>query len=245
MPLRTARTRFIVVTIAALAMAALTARLGFWQLDRAAQKLAIEAAVSRQSQLPPLEHAAQLPADDDRALAALQHRRAVLPGRWSPSHTVYLDNRQMNGRPGFYVVTPLLLSDGRALLVQRGWIARDPLVRSRLPVVPTAEGELRVAGRIAPWPGRLFEFAGADGGVIRQNLDFDAYKRETGLPLLALSLVQSEPDAGPDGLLRQWPPATSGVDKHHGYAFQWFSLSVLVVILYVWFQFIQPRRAAR
>jgi surfeit locus 1 family protein len=118
-------------------------------------------------------------------------------------------------------------------------------VRSRLPAVPTAEGELRVGGRIAPWPGRLFEFASADGGVIRQNLDFDAFKRETGLRLLALSLVQTEPDAGPDGLLRDWPPATRGVDKHHGYAFQWFSLSVLVVILYVWFQFIQPRRVAR
>jgi len=245
MALKTARTRFVLITFAALAMTALTARLGVWQLDRAAQKLAIEAAIAQQAQLPPLERAAQLPVDDDRGLVALQHRRAVLAGRWSPAHTVYLDNRQMNGRPGFYVVTPLLLADGRALLVQRGWIARDPLVRSRLPVVPTAEGELRVAGRIAPWPGRLFEFAGADGGVIRQNLDFDAYKRETGLPLLALSLVQSEPDAGPDGLLRQWPPATSGVDKHHGYAFQWFSLSVLVVILYVWFQFIQPRRAAR
>jgi surfeit locus 1 family protein len=239
--LKSARTRFIVVTAAAVVTAALTARLGFWQLDRAAQKQAIQAAIHRQAGMPALDRASQLPADVDE-MATLHHRRARLAGRWSPVHTVYLDNRQMNGRPGFYVVTPLLLADGRALLVQRGWVARDPIERARLPKVATPAGDVQVAGRIAPWPGRLFEFTPAQDGVIRQNLDHDAYVRETSLRLPALSLVQSEPEAGPDGLLREWPAAASGVDKHHGYAFQWFGLSALVLVLYVWFQFIQPRR---
>jgi surfeit locus 1 family protein len=241
MALSSARTRFIVVTAAAVVAAALTARLGFWQLDRAAQKQAIQAAIDRQAGMPALDRASQLPADAAE-MAALHHRRARLAGRWSPSHTVFLDNRQMNGRPGFYVVTPLLLTDGRALLVQRGWVARDPIERAKLPQIVTPAGEVQVAGRIAPWPGRLFEFTPAQSGAIRQNLDHDAFVRETGLRLPALSLVQSEPEAGPDGLLREWPAAASGVDKHHGYAFQWFGLSGLVLVLYVWFQFIQPRR---
>jgi surfeit locus 1 family protein len=49
-----------------------------------------------------------------------------------------------------------------------------------------------------------------------------------------------------EGLLREWPVLGSGVDKHYGYAFQWFALSGLIAILYVWFQivrrFIFPRR---
>ena len=48
-----------------------------------------------------------------------------------------------------------------------------------------------------------------------------------------------------EGLLRQWDRPDLGVDKHHGYAFQWFSLSALLVVLYVWFQWIAPRRKKR
>ena len=45
-----------------------------------------------------------------------------------------------------------------------------------------------------------------------------------------------------DGLLRQWPAPSTGVHKHYGYAFQWFSLCALTLVLYAWFQFIRPRR---
>jgi surfeit locus 1 family protein len=48
-----------------------------------------------------------------------------------------------------------------------------------------------------------------------------------------------------DQLVRNWPAPATGVAKHHGYAFQWFALSALVVILYVWFQLVQPRQRSR
>jgi hypothetical protein len=65
------------------------------------------------------------------------------------------------------------------------------------------------------------------------------------LPLLALSVVQG--GGASEGLLRDWPQINAGVQKHYGYAFQWFGLSVLVVLLYVWFQLVRrfyPRRRA-
>ena len=65
-------------------------------------------------------------------------------------------------------------------------------------------------------------------------------RRETGLPLLELSVQQSGSEN--DGLLRDWPVVASGVEKHHGYAFQWFALCALIALLYVWFQIVQPRR---
>ena len=99
---------------------ALTASLGAWQLGRAAQKNAIQSALESRALLPLLS-AADLARDADAA--ALQHHRpARLRGRWVAERTVFLENRQMNARVGFYVVTPLQLDDrAEALLVQRGW----------------------------------------------------------------------------------------------------------------------------
>jgi surfeit locus 1 family protein len=107
-----------------------------------------------------------------------------------------------------------------------------------------------VQGRIAPPPARLYEFAGGASGPIRQNLDLTGFARETGLPLLPLSVLQANADdkagtAG-DGLLREWPRPAVDVHKHHGYAFQWFALAALMTGLYVWFQLVRPRlRATR
>jgi surfeit locus 1 family protein len=238
------RLRFWLVTLAALGTAALTARLGLWQYDRAAQKLALQASLDSRSRLPPLDAgslAEALPQAE-----AQHHRAIVLTGRWAAAHTVFLDNRQMQaGRPGFIVVTPLRLADGRAVLVQRGWLPRDIQDRTRLPPVPTPEDEVTVAGRVAPPPARLYEFEAADTGRIRQNLDLDAFARETGLRLAPVSVQQTGPTSQSDGLQRDWPVPSSGVAKHHGYSFQWFGLSALVLILYVWFQLIQPRRTHR
>ena len=51
--------------------------------------------------------------------------------------------------------------------------------------------------------------------------------------------------AASEGLQREWPEVATGVEKHYGYAAQWFGLAALIAILYVWFQFIAPRRRAR
>lgn len=234
-----ARSRFVLITMAAVIVALLTARLGFWQLSRAAEKNALQSAIEQQTQRPVLD---ALPSDL-QAMASLHHRRVQLQGRWSPAHTVYLDNRQMNGRPGFFVITPLVLADGRAVLVQRGWLPRDVNDRARIDDAPAPAGDVRLEGRIAPPPARLFEFDSADTGRIRQNLELDAFARETALRLLPLSVLQTGP--ADNKLLRDWPLPAIGIAKHYGYAFQWFGLSTLVVILYVWFQFIQPRRIGR
>jgi surfeit locus 1 family protein len=231
-----------IVLLAALALAAATARLGVWQLDRAAQKTALQAAIDSRRDLPPLAAGdlARSPAD----APAQWHRRIDLEGTWRREFTVYLDNRQMNGRPGFLVVTPLQLPDGTALLVQRGWQPRDTMDRSRVVEPDTPTGAVRVSGRIAPPPARLYEFDAAASGAIRQNLDLDAFARETSLQLRPVSLLQADAAAagGSDGLRRDWLQPATGVHKHHGYAFQWFALSALTIGLYVWFQILRPRR---
>ena len=240
-----ARQRRIVILVAALLAAAGTARLGAWQLDRAAQKQAMQGRLDERSHLPALL-GPDLANELDTA-AAQHHRPARLRGQWLARHTVYLENRTMNGRVGFIVVTPLKLDQGAAVMVQRGWVARDFVQRTRLPDLPKPGGTVEIEGWIAAPPSRLFDFAGAaEGGPIRQNLDFTDYARETGVALRPMSIQQADDAANRgDGLLRQWPRPAIDVHKHYGYAAQWFSLAALITGLYVWFQLIRPRLHAR
>jgi surfeit locus 1 family protein len=233
--------RFWLITLAMLVVTGATLALGAWQLDRGRQRDALQAAIQERQQLPPLPQEALA---SGAATADLLHRPVLLRGTWLARHTVFLDNRQMRGKPGFYVVTPLRLEgSGSVVLVERGWAPRNFADRAQLPPVRTADGPVTVRGRIAPPPAKLYEFDGAQPGTIRQNLDLDRFRAETGLPLLALAVRQTGDDAA-DGLLRDWPEPGSGAEKNYGYAFQWWALSALTAILYVWFQFIAPRRKA-
>lgn len=230
--------RFWVATLAAVAAFAATLALGAWQMDRARQKLALHAAMQERRAMPAIDQKTLLAAGE---AAGLLYRPVVLRGTWLAQHTVFLDNRQMHGKPGFYVVTPLRLEgSGAAILVERGWVQRNFVQRDKLPGITTPEGVVELRGRMAPPPAKLYQFAGAERGPIRQNIDLAQFRAETGLALLPLSVQQTgEPS---EGLLREWPEPAGGVEKHYGYAFQWWALSALIAILYVWFQFIAPRR---
>ncbi|WP_374567901.1 SURF1 family protein [Ideonella sp.] len=239
-PASAARPRWLIL-LAALALMALTARLGWWQLDRAAQKRALQAAIEAQADAPALP-ATALPADEAEA-ERQRYRRITLQGQWLPQYTVYLENRQMQGRPGFFVLTPLKLPAGDAVLVQRGWLPRDMLDRTRIAPYRTAEGEVQLEGRIVTWPSRLTALGAEASGAIRQNLDFadEAARVNTALRPFAIAELD-QPGNAKDGLLRDWPMPAVDVHKHYGYAAQWFAFCALTAGLYVWFQLIRPRR---
>lgn len=257
--------RFWIVTLAAVLTLGATVSLGRWQLSRAAQKEALQAEIEAQRQRPALDQQAFLAID--RPAEAL-HRPVHLRGLWLADQTVYLDNRQMHGVPGFYVLTPFALEGSdQTVMIQRGWVQRNFNDRAQLMPVETPAGLVEVTGRIAPPPAHLLELgkpaapaaapASAPEGVpageaaqpavgsspIRQNLDLEAFRSETRLPLRT-DLTLQQIGAASEGLQRDWPAPALGVEKHYGYAFQWFGLAALVVILYVWFQFIAPRRKA-
>ncbi|SEF29104.1 SURF1 family protein [Variovorax sp. NFACC27] len=271
---RLRRGRFWVLTIAAALTVSATISLGRWQLSRAAQKEALQASIDAEKLKPPLTQAEFLALG--KASDAM-HRSVRLRGLWLTPQTVYLDNRQMHGVPGFYVLTPFALEGTeQTVMVQRGWIQRNFVDRTKLGAVETPAGIVEVTGLIEPPPSHLLELGSAAAPApapapaasapaeaasapaapaaaapvaegyspIRQNLDLEAFRAETKLPLRTdVSLQQGGPAS--EGLQRDWPAPALGLERHYGYAFQWFGLSALVVILYVWFQFITPLRRAR
>ena len=231
--------RFWTITLAAVLGIAATFSLGAWQLNRAAQKLALHTAIEQRKTMPVVGQAELLSAGGTSA--SLVHRPVVLRGTWAAERTVYLDNRQMQAKPGFYVVTPLKLEgSAAAVLVERGWVQRNFEQRDKLPAVETPAGVVEVRGLLAPPPAKLYDFGSAGSGPIRQNLDLAQFRGETALTLLDVSVQQT--GAPSEGLLRDWPEPATGVERHYGYAFQWWALAALIAILYVWFQFIAPRR---
>ena len=230
--------RFWVVTVVVVLVASGTFSLGQWQLRRAAQKESLQLAIEQQSQQPTLDTTTLERAD--KFTDAL-NREAILKGVWAPKFTVFLDNRPMSGKTGFVVVTPLVLEGSKqAILVQRGWVQRNFIDRTRLPTVFTPTGAVLVRGRIAPPPSKLYAFNGNESGRIRQNIDVSKFSEEVSLSLLPGSLLEF--GAASEGLSREWAPPNLGVEKHYGYAFQWFALSALTVVLSIWFQIVVPMR---
>jgi len=228
------RLKFVLITVATLAAVGVTASLGFWQLSRAAEKQSRQASLDAQSAKSPLDAAAVRATTDPLTLL---HQRARLQGTWVPQSVIFLENRPMDGRVGFVVMTVLRLEGGGALAVQRGWAPRGFEDRTLLPTVETPAGVVEIEGRMALPPSDLYALGGPTAGRIRQNLDLPQFSSETGLPLLPITLQQM--GATGEALVRAWPVVNLGVEKNYGYAAQWFGLALLFSLLYLWFQIVR------
>jgi cytochrome oxidase assembly protein ShyY1 len=153
-----------------------------------------------------------------------------------PSASVYLDNRMRQGVAGFDLVTPLAIGDTLPLvLVDRGWIARDMQDRTRMPAAPVA-GEVVIEGLAVSRMPRLLELGGTQERRlpgIWQNLEFETFEQVHGRRV-ARFVVQQTSET-PDGLVRDRARPATGVEKHRGYALQWYSLAALIAVLSAWF----------
>ncbi len=101
-------------------------------------------------------------------------------------------------------------------------------------------GAVEVSGVLAPLPSQRIELGGPESGRIRQNPPVTEYRTRFGDNFAGVSLRQTGASDG--GLAREWAQPDDGVNKHLGYAFQWFLLSALVVVYYVWFQIVKRNR---
>ncbi len=237
------RTPTMVAFVAALAAIALTVSLGNWQLRRADEKLALQAAWDRAEQTPALPVAGV----DIVGVADRLPLRVRLRGRFVFAHEVWLDNRQMDGQAGLMLVTPLRLADGAVVLVNRGFARRDPRDRTRLPAVERPEGEVTVDGLAMAHTARVLQLGEnapvGSGPVVWQNLDYESFERASGLSVARWVVQQT--NGADDGLLRNWPRFSAGVDKHYGYALQWFALAALITALTAFFGLRALRRRSR
>ena len=211
--------------VAGVLMCALTVQLGLWQTRRADEKIALGVRLQAAQSDAPLA-GADLETTDEWV-------RVAMRGRWLADKTILVDNRVHGGQPGYHVYTPLAQASGEIVLVRRGWIAagRD---RSRLPQVSTPAGPVAIEGRVRIPEARPFSLAEQAGdGRLWQYLDLAAYARAFDVRLAGRIVEQTA--GADDGLVRDWPRPDLGVDRHRGYAVQWFGLAALAAGLCGWF----------
>ena len=213
--------------VAGLVFVVVFVSLGRWQLERAAEKEALQSLFEDDAVYA---H----PVDLD---ALEEYDRVEFFGQYQPDRQLLIDNIPLEGRFGYYVITPFRPStDDGLLLVNRGWVAKSGRA-GELPAVDigadfrTLRGLVGRLPRVAIRSGEAFAQAGGWPRVaVYPTLEEIA--AELGEPLLPVVLLLS-PDAA-DGFLRSWEPDISGPMTHYSYAAQWFALAATVVGLLGW-----------
>ena len=218
--------------------------LGNWQLERAKERRAIADAIEAGRQAPPV----RLSADSDTDTLA-PWQSAQVSGRWLAQWSILIENRSFEGRPGFWVATPLLMSDDSALLVLRGWVARPIGQLHPFPTLAQSTGTVTLTGEIAERVPRLYELgqeadllatpatlsldAQGDNSLLdlnflpmRQNLSTQEMSNLTGLQFLPVVLLQTSTTDGSQ-LERGWPTPSVDANTNVGYAIQWFSFAAI------------------
>jgi surfeit locus 1 family protein len=235
-PARRFRPRLL-PTVATVAAIALFVTAGRWQQGRMEQKLALRAQFDAASAAAP----ATLPADP-HDWSAWRYRPVAADGTFDATRQILIDNKVESGRAGYHVVTPLVLADGRAVLVDRGWIAPGG-TRAKLPVATPPAGAVTVRGRVNLPTANYVELTrDAPAGAVWENLDPARFATATGLSVLPIVLEQTAPIDAADKLVRNWPAPDFGIERHRIYMAQWYLFAATAAGLWLFFNLRRPRK---
>lgn len=232
--------RWLLATVLVLAGAAVLARLGIWQLDRLQWRRDFNARVIAQQEAEPLTLDASALESD---LYSMEYRKVIVTGQYSPQDEIVLRNQVWQGEFGSEIgvklYTPLLIEGTDvAILVERGWIpqedalARDAYLENS---TVTVYGQLRRAETDFNLSAALHPDLLQSGEARLEawnNLDLERLQGQTGLSLLPVylqRLPQGEQSAPPYAAT---PALDLSEGSHLGYAFQWFTFAILLLIGY-------------
>jgi surfeit locus 1 family protein len=241
-------TQRAIPALAALIVIVVTASLGNWQLRRADEKSAIlKAREDAARSTPTLLQAANL---TGLVPAQLAQKAVQLNGMFETERSVFIDNRSLNGKAGFHVVTPIKIEGTeQRVMVLRGWVARDIRDVTQVPVLaPTSA--VQVTGIVEISLGRQLDLktlgnidpaqmqVPAKAQKIWNQFDPKPYAQWSGLSVAPIIVRQTS--ALEDGLVRQWTVKADDVSKHQGYAAQWFAMSATTLLLWLYFGLVKP-----
>lgn len=221
--------------IATVLVVALGIALGNWQTQRAHDKEALGRQLAARQAEPvwPLT-------DSVRAAppAELEFRRVRVRGHFLADWPLYLDNRPHDGHAGVVVLMPFEpAGSARLLWVERGWVARDPTDRSHVPLPPTPFGELTIEGTVVHSAGHVMQLGQAPAlapYALVQNATLAELERASGRSAWPFFIEQHDsPAMAGDGLVRDWPAPSLGIEKHRAYALQWYALALMAVLFFI------------
>jgi surfeit locus 1 family protein len=217
------RARLLLVVSFAV-VAAVCARLGFWQLSRLHERRAANVAALAARAAPEVSLdavAAMNPTLEGRAVRAVGH--------YDHTHDVVLRGRAYNGSPGVEVVSPLVLEAGRtAILVNRGFLPAPDAVTIRTDSVREF-GAVQVVGTAMSMPSGRGEPLDRRNQTTWARLDRDALR--TRMPYeLAPVYIRQWPDSALPRSPHRLEPVPIDEGPHRNYAIQWFAFAAMAVV---------------
>ncbi|HEY9089667.1 MAG TPA: SURF1 family protein [Anaerolineaceae bacterium] len=230
--------RWILLTLLMLAAAVIFIRLGFWQLDRLAERRGRNAQIRAEIQQPPLDLNAAIPAGFEQ----MEYRTVTATGVFDFDHEVLLRNQAHENRLGDHLLTPLRLENGTAILVDRGWIPNEessPSARQKY----AQTGSVTITGMLRK--SQAVRGAGQVGADGFTSVNLDAIRQSTGADLLPMFIIQAPDPAAPELPFRSLPAVELTEGPHLGYALQWFFFALIVLVGYPFLILRQLRDADR
>jgi surfeit locus 1 family protein len=203
--------------------------LGRWQWHRAAQKTALLA------QFEAGGHGS-IDLADPGARDLPRYAQVRTEGRYDGAHQFVLDNISHNAHPGYEVLTPLQTTDGRVLIVNRGWVPLGAN-RGQLPDVRLEQSAaLSVTGRLDDLPvvgialGHVAPTPGPTWPKLTSFPTMSDLSTALGRPLIGRQLLLNPGERF--GFLREWQMTGFGPARHLSYALQWWGFATLALVLY-------------
>jgi cytochrome oxidase assembly protein ShyY1 len=224
----------LILSLISLCFVVLMTYLGFWQLERAEQK----------EQILKQWHGPSIKLEKVEQQSHLSfYQKVILKGHIDPQQYFFLDNRTRNGKVGYELIGIMRLApssnvalEEKAVFVNLGWLPGS-VDRKVLPAIAMPKTEIEIEGWLknveagmllakdnwtADWPIRIQQVDLSKMAAVISNVNY--------VPLLFLTqkpLFQ--------GLLTQWKPTNMTVEKHLGYAVQWFLMAFVLVLMNAWF----------
>jgi surfeit locus 1 family protein len=226
------RPRWLVAHLVALTAIVVFASLGMWQLRRHDERGELNTRIEARSAAAPAELSGLLDRTGD--VTELEYRQVTLQGEYRTGDEVILQARSLDGVSGHHVLTPVALSNGTAVIVDRGWVPID-VAGPPVPEAAPPSGPVTISGLV-----RLSQQRGSFGptdpptGTLERvsRVDIDRLQQQTSLQLLPVFVDLSEQTPAQAGLPRILPPPETDAGPHLSYAVQWFVFAGVVLISY-------------
>ncbi len=224
----------LVPTLIMLIVFPLFIALGIWQLNRAGEKRQIDQGIHAAQKMAALN----LNSKGKSSLTDLVYQKASLSGHYDQQHQFLLDNRTHRGKPGYHVLTPLLLSNQEkptAVLVDRGWIPYSG-TRDNIPNIQvdnktrTLLGTIKKPAKSIVLGKNPIEASKPNYPLLIQSIALDKLAKMLDVSFLPVIIELDKNQK--DGFVRDWQPYYGSVARHNAYALQWFAMAAILLFLY-------------
>jgi cytochrome oxidase assembly protein ShyY1 len=225
-----------------LAAATVMVGLGLWQLSRYHERSAIN------NRMDAGAHGAAAPLGDvvpqpggtaGKAGPAppvdTEWSRVTMTGRYDSSNEILVRGRTVNDTVGFEVVTPLVLADGSAVLVDRGWVPPAPGGAMAIPDAPAAPtGQISVAGQVHLTESRPGPIDRRDGRIEVRRVSVGQIAGRLPYPVYGAYVLMDKQTPPADAKLVSIPVEHELAWQNAGYVVQWWMFAGLTVVGLVW-----------